>query len=62
MMQDLKIQFCLLPEEETKAFMAGHGIPTPYKCLQEQCVAFDCNRKWCNHYNSSVEYKTESEE
>lgn len=61
-MKDSKFQFCLLPEEEAKTFMNGHGIPTPYKCLQEQCVAYDGSKKWCNHYHSHVEYKAESEE
>lgn len=61
-MKDSKFQFCLLPEEEAKAFMDGHGIHAPYKCLQEQCVAYDGSKKWCNYYHSHVEYEAESED
>ena len=61
-MKDSKFQFCLLPEEEAKAFMDGRGIHAPYKCLQEQCVAYDGSKKWCSHYNSPVEGKAESED
>ena len=60
-MRDRKFQFCLLPEEETKAFMAGYGIHAPYECVKEQCVSYDGAKKWCNYHNSPVEGKAESE-
>jgi len=61
-MKDSKFQFCILPKEETKAFMNGHGMPTPYKCSQEQCVSYDDNKKWCNYYHAYIKCKTESED
>ena len=64
-----KIKFCplLTGQVEVKALMIGQGdyvIPTFNVCLQEHCAAFaekPGGEKWCNHYNSSVEYRGESE-
>ena len=61
-MKDSKFQFCLLPKEETKAFIAGYGIHAPYECVKEQCVAYDGSKKWCNHYNSPIGCNAESED
>ena len=62
-----KIKFCpmLTGQEEVKALMIGQGdcvIPTLRVCMQENCVAFDSGKKWCNHYHSPVEYMSESED
>ncbi len=64
-----KIKFCplLTGKEEVKALTIGQGdyvVPTFHVCLQEHCVAFvekHDGEKWCNYYNSSVEYKTNKE-
>lgn len=61
-MKDNKIQFCLLPKEEAKAFMAGHGLPIFYREQCVKCLAYDGDKKWCNSYHSHIEYKAESEE
>lgn len=66
-MKDSKIKFCplLTGKEERKALTYGQGdyvVPTLRVCMQENCVAFDSGEKWCNHYNSPIEGKAESEE
>lgn len=56
------IKFCplLLGREERKALTYGAGdyiVPVLYACKREDCVAFDSEKKWCNHYNQPTEYK-----